>query len=313
VGAGKTEDVPEAVLAYSVSGNGGVVALADGSVQQVPADKLEEMLRQDAQRMASVSMTPALAAAAPPVARPAGMAEGPGPNPVSQAVQFAHGGWVTNGLSGSAPRAMAPGIRPIRIDVPRSGRAFTFTKVLNVGNEPLAVKTSVMKLRTFRVFQMVWQVTAFLAGLAMIRLLWQREQRSTFWLAIAATLIVVSVTNMLLTWRALHLVLIAAPPVLLMLGASWVLWRFMPRKSAELVPPIQPGGTVPTAAALIALTLFACHGQLSAASRTGLSPRPASSKAENTPNISKEELDRFANEPGGRSLPEILTDLESRT
>ena len=64
VGAGKTEDVPEAVLAYSVSGNGGVVALADGSVQQVSSDKLEEMLRQDGLRTANSPGMPALAAAA---------------------------------------------------------------------------------------------------------------------------------------------------------------------------------------------------------------------------------------------------------
>jgi len=34
---------------------------------------------------------------------------------------------------GQARGPMAQGIRPIRIDIPRTGQKFTFTKVLNVG------------------------------------------------------------------------------------------------------------------------------------------------------------------------------------
>jgi len=42
-------------------------------------------------------------------------------------------------------------------------------------------------------------------------------------------------------------------------------------------------------------------------------PRVVRSTSENTPSISEEELDRYASEPGGRSLSEIIDDLESRS
>ena len=45
---------------------------------------------------------------------------------------------------------MATGVRPIRIEVPRTGQAFTFTKVLNAGQEPLTASFSMMRLKVYR-------------------------------------------------------------------------------------------------------------------------------------------------------------------
>jgi type II secretory pathway pseudopilin PulG len=280
IGAGKTDDgAPDAVLAYSRSENSGVIALADGSVHQVSADRLEQMLRADQMRVAGVAVA----------AQPSRISVS-GQTPSAPQVRFGHGPVDAGGLpvlgaataspgrefaqtSGiivtNAIAAKVMGIRPIRIDIPKIGRAFTFTKVLNVGNEPLAVRASVMKLATFRVFQTTWQTAAFLIGLTLIWLLSHRAQRSTFWLTVACALVIVAVAGMLLTWRALHLVLIALPPLLIVSALGLLIWKFVPRKTAaDIIPPIEPEGTLPTAVTLIALTLFLWHTNAGAAERS---------------------------------------------
>ncbi|HEY0551107.1 MAG TPA: type II secretion system protein, partial [Verrucomicrobiae bacterium] len=268
IGAGKTEEMPDLVIAYSRSENGGVVALADGSVQQVSSDQLDAMLRRDGK----VTLGVALAASGP--ARP--------PVAAQPTVAFANTAQLltTNGVMVAAKSPTAAGIRPIRIDIPRIGRAFTFTKVLNVGNESLAVRTSIMKLGTFRTLQMIWQTVAFLIGLGMFWALWNRAERSSFWLAVGAALVIVSVAGMLLTWRALGLVLIALPPLLVLVIVVWLLVRFgLRKKVAEVIPPIEPEATIPPAMALIALTLFIWNTQLGAAEQNFSAARPAFSKS----------------------------------
>ncbi len=267
VGAGKTEEMPDLVIAYSRSENGGVVALADGSVQQVSSDQLDAMLRRDGK--VSLGLARASEPARPPAA-------------AQQTVTFANSAQLltTNAAMAATKSPTATGIRPIRIDIPRIGRAFTFTKVLNVGNESLAVHTSIMKLSTFRTLQMIWQTVAFLIGLGMIWVLWNRTERSSFWLTVGAALVIVSVAGMLLTWRALGLVLIALPPLVVLVIVGWLLVRFgLRRKVAAVVPPIEPEATVPPALALIALTLFIWNTQLGAAERNFSAARPASSKS----------------------------------
>ena len=62
-------------------------------------------------------------------------------------------------------------MRPIRIEVPRTGQAFSFTKVLNAGQEPLTASFSMMRLKVYRGEQMVMQVCGFVLGLIMLWLL----------------------------------------------------------------------------------------------------------------------------------------------
>ena len=63
------------------------------------------------------------------------------------------------------PRASAAGVRPIRIEVPRTGQSFNFTKVLNTSQEPLTASFSMMRLKVYRGVQMVIQASAFVLGL----------------------------------------------------------------------------------------------------------------------------------------------------
>ena len=157
--AGKSAATPEAIIAYSPSDqNGRAVAFADGSVQVLSSEKFQEALARDAALprvavpanapaavqtlTAGVEMNTAPQPAAPPPqprAEPAAPQEAfvngaqptaPAARPMrefSASVQTLGGG--IGGGGGAAPqaKAMATGVRPIRIEVPRTGQAFTFT------------------------------------------------------------------------------------------------------------------------------------------------------------------------------------------
>ena len=71
----------------------------------------------------------------------------------------------------------AAGLRSIRIDIPRAGQPFTFTKVLNVSDEPLSVQMSAMKAKWHQVRRSVFQLVAFLAGLVITWREWHRDPR----------------------------------------------------------------------------------------------------------------------------------------
>jgi hypothetical protein len=135
------------------------------------------------------------------------------------------------GVSGREATGVA-GIRSIRIDIPRSGQAFTFTKVLNVSGEPLDVRISVMKYSAFRVVRSAAQLFCFLLGLGLIWTQWRNTARSDLRLAIGLALAFGAVGNLLIAGRVLHHALIWTVPVL----ALWVLVssiRMMSRKTSE--------------------------------------------------------------------------------
>jgi hypothetical protein len=127
--------------------------------------------------------------------------------------------------------AMTSGIRPIRIDIPRTGDAYTFTKVLNVGGEPLSVKARVMRLKAVLGMQMAFQVTAFLVGLLLW--LWQRHvaSPSSFRMTIAWALMLGAVGYWLTSQRLLHWGLIAGAPLASFALLVWICWRWWPRKT----------------------------------------------------------------------------------
>jgi len=269
VGAGKDASDPSAILAYSPSDqNGRAVLLADGSVQQVNSEKFSEMLARDEvnQRMRQAQQparaaayapnapaSPALAVDAMTVARP----------PAATAMTVHPGGAMGGGSGGAAaaatvdaatglpvasptttfglttpPKPTAAGVRPIRIDVPRSGHQFNFTKVLNVKREPLSISASVMPLKTWRGLQMVLQVVMFVVGLAMLWRFWSAPRRSSFWLAVAAALVIGGVVSLFAMWRVLGVAFIVLVPVLLFIAIAYCVWQFRHRRKHS--PPPEP-------------------------------------------------------------------------
>jgi len=274
VGAGKSADNPEAIVAYSPSDmNGRAVVFADGSVQTMSAEKFQEALQRDAAlpRVATqVSGQVASGAAAATLSQTMVATEAPAqPPPAAPAPRFAptQGGAMGGaGLAGAAPAAAAPqakptasGVRPIRIEVPRTGQSFTFTKVLNAGQEPLTASFATKRLKVYRGEQMVLQVCGFVLGLLMLWWQWLRRERSSLWLTIGVVLLVWSVARLFTMWRVLHVGLIAAVPLLLFLLVAWAVWKYQRRRKAgpssypSAPPPIVPPAGSGSAAALLLL------------------------------------------------------------
>src|SRR5439155_16579221 len=105
------------------------------------------------------------------------------------------GGVATLSPPSSGGPPTAAGIRSLRFDIPRTGQAFTFTKVLNVSDEPLSVKMSLMKYKWFRFWRSLFQLAAFLGGLLMVWIQWRRvTERSSFWMTVGLVLVIGSVS-----------------------------------------------------------------------------------------------------------------------
>jgi prepilin-type processing-associated H-X9-DG protein len=232
LGAGlNTEEItPDSIIAYSPITRGQCnVLFADGSVQVISAGKFAEYSQRGlVQRLAAdevarrrqteAVMGQQFATAAPPGA-PAGAVTDP-----------------ATGLPVAAPAVTAQpkttGLRSIRIEIPRTGTEFLFTKILNVRDEPLSVSATLMSLSSFQKRQMLGQVAAFVVGLLV--LVWQwRTARNTLILTVALALMLGSVASLLIAWKALHDLLIIGFPVTLLAIIAWLVWKFWPRTGEE--------------------------------------------------------------------------------
>jgi hypothetical protein len=148
---------------------------------------------------------------------------------------------VTAPAAATAP--VAAGVRPLRIEIPRTGYALNFTKVLNVRGEPLTVRARITQLKAISSVRMVLQVAALLAGLILMWLAWRRPPRSSFKVTLGATLILGSVASMLIGWGLLHWVMIIAAPLLALAILIWVVCKLWPRRPK--IPPPLPGPAAP--------------------------------------------------------------------
>jgi hypothetical protein len=245
---------PDSVIAFSPveHGNYRAVLMADGSVQQITSAKFEELSR----RGWIVPSTPQQIAQ-------------------NQQVAAVHGAQLQPAtvqiLTANAPAK--PRLRSIRIEIPREGQAFTFTKVLNAGQSPLSVEIGLMKLRTFQAIQMMLQLSAFLAGIVVWWWQW-RHSRNTFVLTLALAMSLGAVGSLLLAWRLLHLAFIWLAPVLVLGVVGWLTWKFWPRPRTATEAShggLEPG--IPPAIASIAI-LFCCIGSVMAGPRMPVAARP---------------------------------------
>ena len=255
VGTGKSEANPEAILAYSPSDlNGRAVLFADGSVQILNQEKFDQAMQRDA-------AVPRDRGGKCPGSRSAGTQRN-GASP-GASLDSAIAAPPTQPPAVAAPqqeKTTATGVRPIRIEIPRAGQAFSFTKVLNSGREPLKVSVSMMRLRVYRTMQMILQVCGFGIGLVLLAALWLTDSRKSLWMAVAAALVIWSVTSLLAMWRLLHVGLIVAVPAILLALVCWVTWKIWQRRLAARAasnttqPPAIPHA--PDALALLTLLAF---------------------------------------------------------
>ena len=292
LGGGQTLDSlkPESVIVYSALDEKGrcAVLFADGSVEMATAQRFAELSQRGFIQLAApqelaVKQREVVAQSQFAGNKPASASEPPPPMAsvngfISKDDNSGHAlGW--NGAVGGVPFAapvFAPppvtaGIRSIRIELPQTGQPFMFTKVLNVHGEPLSIRAKIVSLHAFQTFQMVWQSAAFLLGLVVWWVQWQRVRRNTFILAIALALIVGSVGSLLVQWRALHDALIIGFPMVAVAGIAGLVWKYWPRsaKDETVEPPHHdspaPDSGLPPVLATIVLLLALSLASASAA------------------------------------------------
>lgn len=254
LGANKDESDPNGILAYGQSPDGSyTVVMVDGSVQMLSGPKFQEALSRSESSAAGSprQISPALASRY-------GLSTDS--TSLAQAATPATSTMVPGGPEASV--TSTPGLRSIRIEVPRSGKPFHFAKVLNLQSEPLRIHARVMRQRVWTGTRMAFEVTAFLAGLILIGWSWTRSEPQAWRLALGVLLVVASTASLFIAWRILHLALIWGLPVALFLavGNAVSLWRKgrKGRRTPRTAPPPATGTPppVPPAAPLVATLLL---------------------------------------------------------
>lgn len=264
VGAGKSEADPNAIIAYSPERPGGrrEVVFADGSVQIMTAAQFAQATAQDQsvpmdQRMleryglAGRSQT----APVPDAAQVVTAAPQPAPPPQAQVatpVQAPAEGVATAvegvpGFAGAMPTAA--GIKSIRFDLPKAGRAYTFTRVLSVEETAPRISVALVSSRLFTFVRAAAQVLAFLVGLMLVLVQWRSVRPKAFWLTVGLVLAGLAIADLLIAWRVLHLALSMAVPGLMFAAVAWALLRWRQRATNRPPPPASPPRPTPEAEA----------------------------------------------------------------
>jgi type II secretory pathway pseudopilin PulG len=295
LGAGMTLDQlkPDSVLAYSpIVSDHCEVLFADGSVQRMTAGGFAELSQRGLVRVATPGETAAeqqrqaiahgqFVSGESLASVPSATATLP-PNDVGGKGSAGGGALPAMQPSAGVPAAEPPsvttvaGIHSLRIELPQSGQPFLFTKVLNIGDEPLSIRARIMSLHTFQTVQMAWQTAAFLLGLAVWGWQWRRTEQNSFTVTVALALMIGSVGCLLVQWRALHDALIIGFPVIILAIIAWLIWRYWPRThrmEATEPPAVEPSapnsGLPPVMAAIILLFTFGLAGANAADSAIG--------------------------------------------
>jgi len=265
LGAGKSETDPTAILAHTSSKNGRrEVLMADGSVQMVSENKFADMLAAEAvsqrqnvdENRYGKTEGSALAfgegavrstAAQPVVSAPAAPAE------MKESLAD---------LPASAP--LAEGVRSLKFDLPKSGKAIQFTRVLNLSGDPQTISISMMSGKVATGLHLVFQLTAFLTGLGMVLFQWRRTNPKPFWMALGAGLALAGTMHLFITWKALHLVMIIAFPAFVLAFAVWIGLRIIRNsrsreRDTSAPPPVSPAAAI----LVVGLCTWSTHAQVS--------------------------------------------------
>ncbi|MBI5684855.1 MAG: hypothetical protein HZC54_07230 [Verrucomicrobia bacterium] len=156
--------------------------------------------------------------------------------------------------------ASAAGIRPIRVDIPRTGERFVFTKVLNIGGEALSAQAWAVKSEVRNAARAALELAAFLLGVWIIRREMRRARPRSLRLAAGLALCLGAVGSALIALRLLHIAFILVGPALAIVVMVWVAKKLLPPQPPKLTPPPSPppsaGPAAPAVTALLALALL---------------------------------------------------------
>ena len=166
------------------------------------------------------------------------------PKPSPAPVVITGGGFgTTAGAAVIVPGAgvampVVAGIRPIRIEIPKTGNRFAFTKVLNIRSEALTLGALAVDDMLFKSARGLAQALVFVVGLVLV---WWQWRRSSFLVALGLTLALGGVGSLLHSARALDAALILLGPVLGAVVFVWllvVIWKRIPKKQPPPLPPV---------------------------------------------------------------------------
>ncbi len=162
--------------------------------------------------------------------------------------------------SDNSDLGLVSGLRPIRIEIPKTGTRFVFTKVLNVRSEPLSVSATALDNEAFKIARGTAQALVFVAGLALLWWQWRTSRRRSFVVALGLALTLGGVGALLLSARMLDAALILLAPMIGLLLLGWLTrkaWRAIPAKAKVVASPVS---TPPPVIAALVLALLAAAG-----------------------------------------------------
>lgn len=206
IGAEKDINDPNAILAFSPvdDGRGRNVAFADGSVHILSTSDFAAVILRDR------GAPPGLVAEILAGAKTGSAGTVNLPTPIASSAQ--NQPWLA-------------GLRSIKIELPRTGKSFDFTKVLNLEGEPLELKVDVMKTSTWGFKRMTLQLLAFIVGLTVAGREWRQADPRAMRITLGLSLAIGSTLSLLIALRALHLLLcLLAPSLALIAGLRLFRW-----------------------------------------------------------------------------------------
>ena len=205
-----------------------------------------------------------------------GGAYGHGIQPMSRSLSntVVNGRGENFGVDGSVP--MAAGIRPIRVEIPRSGQRLVFTKALNVNREPLRIEALSMESQKFNILRSVAQIVAFLASLFILWRESQQSRRDTFRITLGLALLLGTLAFFLLSRRLLGEAFIVLPPLCIGAIALWQGGRLLSHlwRNRRKTPPTEPPTSEPPVIPATVMLAFAFFLAQSAAAQPAAVPVP---------------------------------------
>ena len=157
---------------------------------------------------------------------------------------FGGGAMGANGVVGTpaVPLPTVAGLKSLKIEIPKSGSAVHFTRVLNLNGEPARLEFSILSAQVHAVRRSLFQLLTFGIGLWWVRSEWRSGSGRSGRLAVALGLTLTGLGSLLLSLQWLHVAFIALPPLAL-LAALVREWRN--RRSS--LPPSDGNPSTPTA------------------------------------------------------------------
>jgi hypothetical protein len=154
---------------------------------------------------------------------------------------------LSDGLSRSTRSSGRPddsgrvtGVLPPEFNVPTDGRAYVFTKALNLAgkDEPLKIDASIMDWNFHRTRTGIFQWLIALAGVVVLVLEYRREKRASLRITAGLAMILGGVGDFMCSQGTLHLLFINALWVFGLAVYAWAAWFFWPVKRYS--PPLPP-------------------------------------------------------------------------